>query len=103
MYGSPLPQSVIGITAELDGRVLGVAGVAFAKPLQAFSFLSEELKKYPRVIVKAVSRLKELFDSFDLPIYATPDTDEVATADGFLKHVGFEEIEEGVYQWQHSL
>ena len=98
MYGRTVWASMRGFTAELEGRVIGVAGIAFAKPLQCFCALDDEMKDHPREIVKAVRIVRELLNDVDLPVYATPDEYET-TADQFLKHVGFVPISEGMYQW----
>jgi len=98
MYGENLPMTVRGWAAVLDGEVIGIAGVAFTKPLQCFSFLDERMKDYPRKIIEAVKLVRELLETIQLPVYATPDEDE-GTADTFLKHVGFVVLHRGVYQW----
>lgn len=100
MYEQAPTVSLRGYAAELDGRVLGVVGVAYSNPLQCFSMISAELKEHPRQIVEAMRATRQLLDSIEVPVYATPDEDEVATADGFLRHVGFEQLEEGVYRWR---
>lgn len=99
MYGENLSVSVRGWAAVLDGEVIGIAGVAFSKPLQCFSFLDERMKDYPRKIIEAVKLVRELLASISLPVYATPDEDEKDTADTFLKHVGFVVLHRGVYRW----
>ena len=104
MYGHSFPMSARGFAAVIDDRVIGVAGVAFSNPLQCFSMITDEMKKYPRKVVEAVRLIRGLLNSIDHPIYATPDEDE-GTATEFLYHVGFQEtIEKGVYVWpQQSL
>ena len=91
-------MSVQGIAAELDGEVIGVAGVAYSKPMQWFSVIRDELKRHPRCMVKAMRQMRVLLDDLDVPVFATSDEDE-DTAHEFLTHVGFIEIDKGVYQW----
>lgn len=99
MYGHSFPMSVKGFAAVLNDRVIGVAGVAFSNPLACFSKINGEMKKYPRKVVEAVRLIRELLNSIDHPVYATPDEDE-ETAIIFLQHVGFQKtVNEGVYLW----
>lgn len=95
-YGHGFPYSVRGFAAEHDGKIFGVAGIMFSRPPQAFSRLDEGIPL--RSIVQAMRKMRELLNQQTVAIYATPDEDE-STADGFLKHVGFTQISEGVYQW----
>ena len=100
-YGFSLPFSVRGFTAELDGEVLGVAGVMYSSPPQAFSHLDDRVKTDLRFVIRAIRELRELLNDQLVPIYAAPDVDE-NTANGFLRHVGFQQTEqEGVYVWPH--
>jgi len=86
--------------AELDGKVIGIAGVMHSQALQAFSSMNGEIKKYPRTIVKAVREFRKILEAYgDSPIYAIADED-TKTAPGFLKHVGFKYYRDGVYRWQ---
>ena len=98
-YGFGFPFTVRGITAEHEGRIIGGAGIMFSNPPQCFSKLDEEVKDHPRKIVVAMKVIRKLLNSQSVPVYASPDEDE-PTANGFLKHVGFEETEvEGVWSW----
>ena len=98
MYGSTLWASVRGITAELDGEVVGIAGLAYAKPIQCFSVIKDELKNRPRDIVRAAKLVREMLDESPLPVYATPDVD-APTACKFLTHIGFVPLSDGEYEW----
>jgi len=90
---------VRGYAVEFEDRCLGVAGVAYSKPLQCFSRMTAEMKTYPRQIVQTIRLVRKLLNDFTLPIYAMPDEDEPLTADGFLRHVGFEKLYGGLYIW----
>lgn len=90
--------TIRGFTAELDGKVIGVAGVAYMDPMQCFSHIDPVMKQYPRQIVEAVRKVRGLLDSLGVRVYATPAEYE-ETADSFLRHVGFEQIEDGVYAY----
>ena len=98
LYGRPFPASCVGYAAYLGGEVIAAAGIAYVRPAQCFSIMKPEMKDHPRCIVDAIRLLREKLDSVTFSVFATPDVDE-ETAPGFLRHVGFVEIEEGVYQW----
>jgi hypothetical protein len=82
-----------GIVAELDGRVIGVTGVAFTAPLQAFGWWEEEMRQYRKTMVKAGRLMQGLLRSFNAPIYAKAHED-VPQACRFLEWAGFKESEE---------
>lgn len=94
-YGFGFPHAVRGFTAEHEGEVIGVAGIMFSRPPQAFSKLNKKI--HPKDIVRAMRLMRQLLNKQSVPIYAMPDEDE-PTANGFLRHVGFTEID-GVYVW----
>ena len=94
-------QSVRGCAIELDGEVAAVYGVLQSTPLQAFSEMDEELKKYPKVIVKCILSFKDILKHYDSPVYAMPST-KYANSPRVLERAGFEEIRKGVYQWKQQ-
>lgn len=98
-YGKKFNESVRGLAVELEGVPVAIAGVMHTNPLQAFSDMKDSLRKYPKTIIKTARRLKNILDAYESPVYAYADEDESNSAN-FLKHVGFTEIEEGVFKWQ---
>ena len=99
MYGFNFPYSVRGYAAHLDGETIAVTGIAYTLPPQCFIMLKEGVAcRFPREVIKGMQLMRELFNDQIVPIYATPEDNE-PTADSFLKHIGFKQIEEGVYQW----
>ena len=102
VYGRPLPFTVRGFAGVLDEEVIGVAGIMFARPPQAFCKFTIELKPYRRELIRGIRMLRKLLNEQAVPVYATPDEDAKETADGFLKFVGFKATEQmGVYVWHH--
>lgn len=91
-------RTVKGFAGVRDGEVLGIGAVMMGYPMQAFSTISDEAKQHKRDIVKAVRLYRDLLNEYDSPIFAKPNPEE-KTAVGFLKHVGFEYVGDGVYQW----
>lgn len=83
-----------------DGdKPVGVAGIIHTTPLQAFSVLDFDTKENARFIVEVVREFRELLRQYEpLPVYAIPATDR-DTAAAFLRYVGFEKIEDGLFRW----
>ena len=98
LYGKPFPESVRGIAVEIGDDVVAVAGVIHANPLQAFSNMKDPLRKYPKTIMKTARRLKSILNLYETTIYAFADQEE-PNSRNFLKHIGFVEIEDGVFKW----
>lgn len=94
-----MPYSYRGLTAEVDGEVVGIAGVYHGATLEAFSTLTFDTRQNLRLVVKTVHQYRKLLSHYDKPVYATPDPDR-PTADKFLEHVGFIKDEDGKYLWQ---
>lgn len=104
VYGKPFNHSVRGLVAEVDGRIVGIGGIMYSSPIQAFSKIcGEELRKHPRLILATARRVADLIDTIDAPVYAIADSGE-KNSRRFLEYVGFEFLEDSekgsVYQWQ---
>lgn len=94
-----LPRaSVRGIAAELNGETIAVAGVMMASPPLAFSYIRDELREYPKTILRMGRSFVNIMDYYDSVIYAEADPDEENAA-AFLKWVGFEHVEGEVFAW----
>lgn len=95
-----LPKTCRAIAATDGERILGIAGLYFTDEHQiVFSTISEELKKHPRVILRAAKRLLGMTRQ-GVPVIAVPDAG-IAKSRGFLEHLGFAELPgTGVYEWQ---
>lgn len=96
--GSVFEQSFRGIAVELDDKVIGVAGVLHTDTLQAFSMIKDELRKYPKTLVKAGRYFREILAKYESPIYAIASPDE-ENSEGFLEHVGFKQYNGRLYRW----
>lgn len=97
-YSKPFPESVRGLAVELEGIPVAIAGVIHTNPLQVFSSIKEPLRKYPITIMKTALRLKSILDKYDSPLYAFADEEEKNSVN-FLKRVGFNELDDGVFKW----
>ena len=104
LIGGPLRASTRGLTiADDKDKPLAVAGVMYANPLQCYSVISDrdsvlDTLEGRRLIVRGMRRLRAILEQCSGAVYALPKEGE-ATAPGFLAHVGFEQVNEGLYQW----
>jgi hypothetical protein len=91
-------QTIRGIVADLDGEIIGMAGVVHSTPLQAIFIIKDELRKYPLVMMKAIKPFRKLLNSYTGSIYAVASQTE-SNADAFLKRVGFTYTRDRIYKW----
>lgn len=97
--GESYDNSIRGIAIEKNGKLLAIAGVMHTSPLHAFSsVIDDDIKNYPRVVVKAVREFKEILHSYSSPIYAMRNGKEESSS-RFLKYVGFVHVKDEVYRW----
>ena len=94
-------ETVRGWAIELDGQVIGTAGIIYTDFLQAFSRMEPALAKYPKVIVKVGKKLAELCSRVSGSVYAYADPDHPKSTE-FLEHLGFVE-DQGIYRWAKQL
>lgn len=98
-YQERFSKSVRGIAVELDGEPVAVAFVINTNPFQAVSKMKDELRKYPKTIIKAARAFRDLLKMYDSIVYAIASSEE-ANSRKFLKYVGFEQLEDEVFTWQ---
>ena len=92
-------KTVRAVVAEKDGRLIGIGGVIHTTPLQWFGHVSDELRSHPKSLLKAAKIMRDMVESYDVPVYATTD-DDVEASGRFLEHLGFHKMEdEEIYRW----
>lgn len=102
--GEPYSNSLRGLAVERDGELLAIAGVMHSAYLQVFSSMTDEMRKYPIMILKTAKRLLQIMETYNQPLYALASEDE-PTSEQFLKHLGFKflnENEDGRYYIWHK-
>ena len=99
--GKPYKESFRGIVADLDGEVLGIAGVLHTMQLQAFSSIKDELRKYPKTLILGAREFRKILNGYERDIYAIASKEERNSA-RFLEYVGFEPYHERIYKWQYQ-
>ncbi len=99
--GELYDHSFRGLAVEVDGEVLAIAGVMMTSPLQLFSTIDDEVRKYPRLFVKTGRLLQKMLSEYDTPIYALPEAGR-AKAKEFLTWLGFKPSDrKHFYVWEN--
>ena len=62
-----------GIAAEHEGRVLGVSGVMYSTPMQAFSTMLPEMQEHPMAIRSAIREMRRILVEHGSVVFAIPD------------------------------
>jgi hypothetical protein len=91
-------KTVRGYAVELDGKVIGIAGVLHTRPLQAFSRMEDELRKHPKTIIEVINTFKDILKNYDMPVYAIASEKEYNSTK-VLERIGFELMNDRKYVW----
>jgi hypothetical protein len=85
-----VPRTVRGFAAELEGRVMGVAGLMYMPTIIfAFAEMVAEGQAFPLSIMRMVRKMRALMLTVNAPIVALADP-KFPHSEAFLEHVGFE-------------
>jgi hypothetical protein len=96
--GRDLEWTSRSICCMRDDKVIGIGGVYLRESVGiAYSTISETMRHDRRAVVKAVRAFRKLLNEFRTPVYAMAG--EFDTAEGFLEHVGFQQVTGRIYQW----
>jgi len=101
---SPLPHRIRAITAEIDGRVIGVGGIGYRPDGVVFGFVHAlpEAKNYPLAFHRAGRMAMAMVEQLKLPcVIAEPQANNPA-AEPWLKRLGFVRTviaDHAVYVW----
>lgn len=94
-YGAPPATTVRAYVADLDGDILGIAGISFhGSLLIAFSDIKPEMRKFPITIMRGA---RKVLDMTRAPILAYPDPD-IEGAPRLLERLGFVNLDGTVYR-----
>lgn len=101
--GKPFNCSVKGFVVVSDDEIVAMAGVMYSIPMQAFSTITDEGRKFPKLFIHGARRFRELLSEFDLPIIAFANP-LINSSEKYLEYIGFEYIgdnaEHGrIYKW----
>lgn len=95
------------IADKVTGEPLGIAGVLHTEPFYAFSMMTDELREYPKAIVKFMREFSSFLQQHYEAVYAIPAGYEINSR-GCLEMIGFRYLYSDmnygdVYRWSSSL
>lgn len=98
-WGETLSVSIRGYVAEHEGRIMGIAGLAYApNHILAFADMAEGGQKYPMAIMRITKLVKALLNETNAPVYCNADV-TLPNSKKFLEHVGFKPTTGRTYVW----
>ncbi len=99
-FGVPPPHAFHGVVALEGDTVRAIGGIMYANPSIAFLNVSPEVdvKAHKRETVQGIRRVQEMLRKSHRRVCAVPADETVAP--GFLQHVGFMQVDRGVFLWQ---
>ena len=97
-YNKPFVQSLRGLTVESENEPVFIAFVVNTSPPQAVSWMKDELRKHPKMILKAAKEFIKIMEKYPCDIYAVADEEE-KNSECFLKRIGFTHLIERLYVW----
>lgn len=98
LYPEGLSRGFQGITAEINGEPVGIAGVYFNHNWIAFARIKPELREHKLTIYKASKKLMDMMEKLDKPVYAIADP-SIPNSDELLLKMGFEYVGKDWYLW----
>ena len=99
-YGEPNKRTMKAVVAVRGNEILGVAGIyRHLNGWGMFSDTTEELRRHSKFILKSAKTFMKIAIDSGLPIFAKC-SDNLETADRFLRHLGFRPVDGDLYQWQ---
>lgn len=90
-----------GWVAELDGEVLGAAGVLHTRPFQAYAMMRPEMKRWPKVMVRAIGMFREMLQEHYTAVYAVAD-ENYPNSMRVLEKAGFQHVDGRVFKWAYQ-
>lgn len=103
----PLPHRIKAITAELDGKVVGLGGIGYRPDgtVIAFAQFTDEMRKYPAAVHRAGVLGMGIIRRSGAPIVVAEAQPGNPAAERWLEHFGFVRTEtpHGVaFVWRRS-
>ncbi len=107
LTSDPLPARIQGITAQVDGKVIGLGGLSYRPDgtVIAFAAISEEARKYPAAIHRAGLKAMKLILRSRLPMVVAEAEPGNPAAERWLARLGFEKREtsgQDFFVWERS-
>lgn len=98
-YGKPFNATMRGFVVELDGEMVAIGGVLHTSPLQAFSLITDKMRKNKRCFVYSARAMRELLSKYDHIVLAEADP-KIDKSREYLEYIGFELYHGRFYKWQ---
>lgn len=107
LTSDPLPARIQGITAEVDGQVIGLGGLSYRPngTVIAFAWISETARKYPLAIHRAGRMAMDLIRGSRLPMVVAEAEPGNPAAERWLERLGFVARDvsgQCVYVWERG-
>jgi hypothetical protein len=95
LIGVALPHRIKAISAEVEGRIVGIGGIAYRPDgtVIAFVQMSDEARKYPVAIHRAGLMAMKMIRDSRVPMVLAESQDGVAAAEPWLKRLGFRPVD----------
>lgn len=103
-YGHGPKRTQRSFAVVEDEQIIAIAGIYIdTSRLVLFSDISEAVDKneyrYRRAFIRFFRKLTEIVRGYNLPVQAVADPGIPRSCE-LLRHMGFKEIIDGIYQWQ---
>ena len=101
-YGLDPAITCQAFMAVEDGKVYGVCGIhTIDTGIVLFAKLTDELRHYPKLILKQGRELVKVALKKNLPLYAKADC-EIEASVRYLERLGFKRMYGEVFTWQQQ-
>lgn len=105
LFTDRLPHRIQAITAELDGRILGVGGIGFRPDgtVIAFAEITDEGRKYPAGIHRAGRMAMDMIRRARVPVVVAEAQPGNPAAERWLERLGFRPVDiagERAFVWE---
>ncbi len=101
--GSLPPCQIRAMAAEMGGRVVGIAGLAFLRNGAVLAFMNAEdaVRKHRVKLFRAAKRFMGEAAGRGLTKINAVKADDIEAAERFLKHLGFRQMSGGIFHYEN--
>ncbi len=98
--GSLPPCQIRAMAAEIDGKVVGIAGLAFLRNGAVLAFMNAEdvVREHRVKLFRNARRFIKEMAGKGLSRVNAICADDIEAAERFLEHLGFRQVDAGTYQ-----
>lgn len=101
--GSLPPCQIRAMAAEVDGKVVGIAGLAFLKNGAVLAFMNAEgvVREHRVRLFRSAKGFIRDAASRGLTRINAICADDIEAAERFLRHLGFRQVSGGIYHYEN--